>query len=74
MEQARITARGRTTIPKRIREAANLNAGDMLSFEVQRDHLVVRKARLVQDTYLHGLSQTLNEWNSLEDEEAWRDL
>ncbi len=74
MELARITARGQTTIPKRVREAANLNAGDTLSFEVRSDHLVVRKATSAQETYLDGLAQTLDEWNSPEDEEAWRDL
>lgn len=74
MELAKIRTGGRTTIPKRVREEANLNAGDMLSFEVQNDHLVVRKAASAQDTYLDGLSRTLDEWNSPEDEKAWRDL
>ena len=74
MELAKVTARGQTTIPKRVRKAANLNAGDTLSFEVRSDHLVVRKTASVQETYLDGLAQTLDEWNSPEDEEAWRDL
>ena len=51
------------------------NTDDMHSFEVQNDHLVVRKAASAQDTFLDGLSRTLDEWNSPEDEEkAWRDL
>ena len=74
MDVARITARGRTTIPKRVREAANLNAGDLLSFEVQSDHLVVRKLPKASDAYLQGVSRTLDEWNSPEDEGAWCDL
>ena len=74
MELGRMTARGQTTIPKRVREEANLNAGDLLSFEVQSDHLVVRKLPGAQDTYLHGVSRTLDDWNSPEDETAWRNL
>ena len=74
MKLAKIRTGGRTTIPKRVREVANLKAGDTLSFEVQSDHLVVRKAASVQDAYLDGLSRTLDEWNSPEDEKAWRDL
>ena len=74
MELAKVTARGQTTIPKRVRKAANLNAGDTLSFEVRSDHLVVRKTASAQETYLDGLAQTLDEWHSPEDEEAWRDL
>ena len=54
--------------------AANLNAGDTLAFEVQADHLVVRKMPVAQDAYLYGLAHTLDEWNSPQDEDAWRDL
>ena len=74
MELARIGTRGQTTIPKRVRAAANLNVGDTLAFEVQADHLVVRKMPVAQDAYLRGLAHTLDEWNSAEDEAAWRDL
>ena len=74
MELAKITARGQTTIPKRIRTAANLDEGDVIAFEVSGDHLVVRKVTPVQDDYLRGLSEVLGEWASSEDEVAWRDL
>lgn len=74
MELAKITARGQTTIPKRIREVAGLHEGDVIAFEVEGDHLLVRKVAPGQDDYLRGLAGTLGEWNSPEDEVAWRDL
>ena len=74
MELARVRARGQITIPKRVRAAANLNVGDTLAFVVQADHLVVRKMPVAQNAYLHGLADTLDEWNSPQDEDAWRDL
>lgn len=74
MELAKITSRGQTTIPKKIREAANLLEGDMIAFQVEADHVVVRKVISAEDDYLKGLSQVLSEWVSPEDEEAWRDL
>ena len=74
MELARIGARGQTTIPKRVRVAAELSAGDTLAFEVMADHLIVRKMPAAQDAYLHALKHTLDEWNSPQDEKAWRDL
>ena len=74
MELARIGTRGRTTIPKRVRAAANLNVGDTLAFEVHADHLVVRKMPVAQDAFLRGLAHTLGEWDSPEDEDAWREL
>ena len=74
MELARVTARGQTTIPKRIREAANLRVGDVLAFEIEGDHLVVHKVTPERNDYLQGLSEVMSEWRSPEDEEAWRDL
>ena len=74
MEVSRITARGQTTIPKRVRDAVGLDANDVISFEVKDDHLIVRRVTRAQDDYLQGLSATLGEWASPEDEDAWRDL
>ena len=74
MEVARITARGQTTIPKRIREGAGLREGDVVAFEIEGDHLIVRKVARGRDEYLQGLSATVSEWTSPEDEDAWRDL
>ena len=74
MELARVTARGQTTIPKRIREAANLQVGDVLAFELDGNRLMVRKVTPERDEYLEGLSEVMSEWCSPEDEEAWRDL
>ena len=74
MEFAKITARGQTTIPKSIREAADLHAGDVITFEIEGNHLVVRKVMPGRDDYLQGLPEILSEWASPEDEEAWRDL
>ena len=70
MELAKTTARGQTTIPKRIREAANLQVGDMLAFELDGNHLMVHKVTPGRDDYLEGLSEVMNEWRSPEDEEA----
>ena len=74
MELAKITARGQTTIPKSIREAAGLHEGDVIAFELEGDRLVVHKVVPGRDEYLHGLGEVMGEWLSPEDEEAWRDL
>ena len=63
MACARITAQGQTTIPKAVRDAVHLEEGDLLSFEVEGDHLVVRKVAPTDDHYLIGLEGTLGEWN-----------
>ena len=74
MQVARIGARGRTTIPKTIREAAGLLEGDVIAFEIEGDCVMVRKVVPGRDEYRHGLAGVMGEWRSPEDEEAWRDL
>ena len=74
MEFSKITARGQTTIPKKIRDAANLSVGDVLAFEIEGERLVLHKVTQGQDDYLQALSGVVGEWSSPEDEEAWRDL
>ena len=74
MEIARITARGQTTIPKRIRQAAGLREGDAIAFEIEDDRVTIRKIVRDEDGYLSAVAETMNEWNSAEDENAWRDL
>lgn len=73
MDQARLTANDRTTLPKAIRAAAGLRDGDVLAFSVEGDRVVLRKVS-GEDAYLRGVSATLSEWASPEDEAAWRDL
>ena len=46
----------------------------MIAFEIEGDHLIVRKVARGRDEYLQGLSATAREWASPEDEDAWRDL
>ena len=74
MVLARVGARGRTTIPKSIRDAAGLHEGDTIAFEFEGDRLVVHKVVPGRHEYLHGLGAMMGEWLSPEDEEAWRDL
>lgn len=70
MKLVRITSKGQMMIPKRVREAAHLAAGDMVAFVT----VSLRKITPGDDDYLRAVQGTLGEWNSPEDEEAWRGL
>ncbi len=74
MELARITSKGQMTVPKRIREAARLASGDVVVFEVEGGRVTMRKLPVGEDAYVKGVQETLQEWNSAEDEDACRDL
>lgn len=71
---ARISAKGQLTIPKRVRSKAGLAPGDVMTIAVEDERLILRKLRSDEDGYLRGVQETLGEWLSAEDEDAWRDL
>lgn len=75
MELARVTAKGQATIPKRIRDAAHIKEGDMLAFDLDINNtIIIRRIESAIDSELLALQETLSEWNSPEDDKAWRDL
>jgi antitoxin PrlF len=69
---ATITSKGQMTIPRTAREAIQLEAGDRVVVEVEGDRLIVRRLVEVPDAHLVGLEASLEEWQSPEDEAAWR--
>jgi len=43
-------------------------------YEIKDEGVLMRKVAETNDTYLSAISSTLEEWDSEEDNEAWRDL
>lgn len=74
MKILKITSKYQTTIPQEVRTELNLKVGDMIFFEVNRGTVTLRKMDKKNKEYLKSLSETLTEWNSKEDEDAYRDL
>jgi len=75
MESSRVTSKGQTTIPRRIREAAHIRAGDLLSFRVDNQgRVIVELIDLPADDELAAVGETLREWSGPEDERAWAHL
>ncbi len=74
MHISKITTKGQVTIPADVRHRAQLQVGDLLSFEVDGDRIITRKIKPQTDEYLDALPATMQEWLSDEDEEAWHDL
>ena len=72
---AKITSKSQTTIPREVREALHVGAGDFIVWELSKDGSArVRKARALDRDYLRALEGTLTEWSSAADEEAYRRL
>ncbi|MDE3262393.1 MAG: AbrB family transcriptional regulator [Acidobacteriota bacterium] len=71
---ARPGACGQTTSPERIRAGSRPRQGDTPAIAVPGKERQFRKAPATADEYLRAVRETLQEWNSKEDETAWRDL
>lgn len=72
---ARLTSKYQATVPKGIREYLHLDRGDEIIYELLSDNsVIVRKSSPVDVEYLRALNATLNEWDSDEDEQAYKNL
>ena len=72
---AKITSKGQVTIPASIRKALRANAGDSIIWDIETDgRIVVSRLEPIDVSYLKALNGTLSEWDSPEDDEAYRDL
>ena len=49
MTHSKITSKGQTTVPRQVRAALNLTAGDRIIYEVRGDHVVIRRNPTVAD-------------------------
>ena len=72
---AKVTAKGQTTIPQKIRSALKVKPGDLISWEVTASgHVEVRRVQPADAEYLRAVEGTLSEWQTQEDETAYHDL
>jgi AbrB family looped-hinge helix DNA binding protein len=72
---AKVTSKGRTTIPQSVRAALHVEPGDLIAWEVGPDgRATVRRVEPLELEYLHAVEATLGEWVSAADEDAYRGL
>jgi AbrB family looped-hinge helix DNA binding protein len=72
---AKITAKGQTTIPRAVRDALHVGAGDLIAWEIDDDGTAtVRRVQPLDLEYLRALEGTLSEWSGAADDEAYREL
>ena len=71
---SKLTSKYQATIPRPVRERLGLGAGDSIAFVIEDDSVVLRRAERLDREYSQALSDTLGEWLSPADEEAYREL
>jgi antitoxin PrlF len=73
-ESSKLTSKYQATIPEAVRKAIHLRAGDTVMFDIDGENVSLRKAAVVDMALAGAIEGTLEEWNSENDEEAYRDL
>jgi antitoxin PrlF len=72
---SRLTSKYQATIPKEIRKHLHLEGGDEILYELLSDNtVIIRKTSPLDLDYLRALNFTMNEWESKEDEQAYKNL
>ncbi len=74
MLTSRLSAKGQVTIPKEIRDELELDPGDVVGYELRDGVVVLRRLEAFDRAFHRALSETLDEWETPEDDEAFRDL
>ena len=74
MRASRLSAKGQVTIPKELRESVGLQPGDMVGYEVNNGVISLTRIEPFDAAFHAAISDTLDEWMTPEDDEAFRDL
>ena len=75
MKSSKLTTRFQVTIPKEIREALNLKAGDSLSVSaLESGYILINKEYPGEKEYYETITPLLADWDSPEDDEAFAHL
>lgn len=72
---SKLTSKFQATIPREVRDTLHLKSHDQIVYEItEDDQVILRKATPFDLEYLQALKYTLTEWESQEDEEAYKNL
>ncbi len=75
MYSFKLTSGNQVTLPKEVREALDIKAGEAVYFNIFRNgRVAIGKAEPLDEEYYESLRQTFTEWNSKEDDEAFANL
>jgi len=71
---SKLSTKGQVTIPADLRKAIGIEPGDIVTYELQGKSVKLKRVEPFDAAYHAAVAETLEEWNSPEDEEAFNDL
>jgi antitoxin PrlF len=73
-ETSKLSSKGQVTLPSEVRKAIGAKSGDTIAYEIEGNMVRLKRAESVDAEFHSALTDTLDEWSSNADEEAFRDL
>ena len=74
MNVSKLSIKGQITIPVKIRKAMGIKPGNLIAYELQGKTVKLKKIEPFDTAYHAAIAETLEEWQSPEDDEAFNDL
>ena len=74
MQTSRLSSKGQITLPREVRKAIGAHAGDTIAYEVEDNLVRLKKLEPFDAAFHAALSNTLDEWATEADEEAFSEL
>lgn len=74
MQTSKLSSKSQVTLSKKVREALGAHSGDMIVYEVEGNVVQLKRLEPFDAAFHKALSNTLSEWTSDDDEEAFNAL
>jgi antitoxin PrlF len=74
MQTSKLSNKGQVTLPREVRQALGAQAGDTIAYEVEGNAVRLKRHGHFDTAFHAALSNTLDEWATEADEEAFGDL
>jgi AbrB family looped-hinge helix DNA binding protein len=74
MQTSKLSSKSQVTLPREVREALGAKPGDTIVYEVEGNVVRLKRLEPFDAAFHKSLSNTLSEWASDEDEEAFNAL
>lgn len=71
MKSGKLTVKHQVTIPRDVRKALGLKAGDHVVFDLEAGRAVLRRVDTDDFAWRRLSESSLSEWNSAENDEDW---
>ena len=72
--RSRLSSQSQITLPKQVREAIGAQPGDIIGYEIRGNVVTIQRLQPFDAAYHASVSENLEEWTTVEDDAAFRDL